>query len=162
MRLAVRLMNLNGTIVVVGGCMRLERTKLLKNETRRTRRDRRRDATKANATARRGFTRKQITELLFENCIGQFEKNVGNSLERRSAFRVDLYLLCVGHCMSDASGCDTGHMNLPIFSGTRTKSSHSLHFVIPYVRTTVTYSLYFFVQSIVSDPRNFEQFKARF
>lgn len=60
-------MNLTETITV-GSCMRLETVP--KVETRRAGRNKERNSTaNASLASRRNFTRRQITELFFENCI---------------------------------------------------------------------------------------------
>lgn len=52
----------------IAGCLRLEASRRIK--IRRTDRDKkRRSTTKASLATRRRFTRRQITELLFESCI---------------------------------------------------------------------------------------------
>ncbi|KYN06701.1 PREDICTED: uncharacterized protein LOC108782832 [Cyphomyrmex costatus] len=61
-------MNLYTRTTIAGGCLRLEASWRI--ETRRTNRDKKRGSTpKASLATRRRFTRRQITELLFENCI---------------------------------------------------------------------------------------------
>jgi len=57
-------------IVLASDCMRLE---AISKKIRRVRRDRNRESIASLAKYNR-FTKKQIAELLFENCIGQSKK----------------------------------------------------------------------------------------
>lgn len=99
-------MNLIET-TIAGGCLKLEASRRI--ETRRANRDRKRKSTlKASLeTTRRRLTRKQITELLFESCIGQFGKKHRKHLLKRERsfssvceylFGTDPLVLVVSFC----------------------------------------------------------------